>query len=239
MRVCADPKNLPFSNSEGKGFENRIAEMLADDLGVPLDYTWYRQTYITRFIRSTLRRRLCDVVIGMPPRHEAVLNTNPLYYSVFSMVYRNDMENPPLSLAATRMATLTVGVVAAEPPAWSLEKTGLYREIVSYPVVSKYGLNESPKLMIADVISGKIDVALIWGAYAGYFGGMHDSLHVEPLFGDNKKYGRLIFQATMGVRANELQWKRRLNRFIRSKRQEINSVLEEYRVPIVEEEGAY
>ena len=237
LRVCADPENMPYSNDLGEGFENRIAEMLAEYLGIDLEYTWYRQTYIVRFIRSTLRRRLCDVVIGMPPKHEAVLNTNPVYYSVFSMVHRKDMENPPHSLSSTRMATLKVGVVAAEPPAMSLEQSGLYGEIIPYPVVLKYSLNEGPKNMISDVINGSIDVALIWGPYAGYFGGKHDSLQVVPLFSDNKKYGRLVYEATMGVRAHELQWKRVLNRFIRSKKQEIDSLLKEYRVPISDEAG--
>ncbi len=232
LRVCADPENMPYSNDSGEGFENRIAEMLSEYLGIDLEYSWYRQTYMVRFLRNTLRRRLCDVVIGMPPKHEAVLNTNPVYYSVFSMVRRKDMENPPQSLSATRMATLKVGVVASEPPAMSLEQSGLYGEIIPYGVVLKYSLNEGPRAMIEDVVNGSIDVALIWGPYAGYFGGMHDSLHVVPLFSDNKKYGKLVYEATMGVRAHELQWKRVLNRFIRSKKQEIDSLLKEYRVPI-------
>ena len=33
LRVCADPNNLPFSNRAGAGFENKIAELLARELG--------------------------------------------------------------------------------------------------------------------------------------------------------------------------------------------------------------
>jgi len=40
LRICADPNNLPFSNARGEGFENRIAELLARELGTRVEYTW-------------------------------------------------------------------------------------------------------------------------------------------------------------------------------------------------------
>ena len=43
LRVCADPNNLPFSNERGEGFENRIAELVARELGRPLEYVWWAQ----------------------------------------------------------------------------------------------------------------------------------------------------------------------------------------------------
>src|SRR4051794_3209713 len=57
LRVCADPSNLPFSNDKGEGFENKIAELLAQRLGVPLVYTWYPQS--VGFVRNTLRANSC------------------------------------------------------------------------------------------------------------------------------------------------------------------------------------
>jgi mxaJ protein len=43
LRVCADPNNLPFSNAREEGFENRIAQLIARDLGKRVMYTWRPQ----------------------------------------------------------------------------------------------------------------------------------------------------------------------------------------------------
>src|SRR6478735_8710878 len=64
LRVCADPRNLPFSNEAGEGFENKLAEMLAQKLGKSLAYTYYPGA--TGFIRNTLNAHRCDVVMGFP-----------------------------------------------------------------------------------------------------------------------------------------------------------------------------
>src|SRR5512134_379791 len=71
LRVCADPQSLPLSNRKQEGYENKIAELLAKDLGWKLEYTWFPQRM--GFIRNTLRakdpnseRFKCDVVIGVP-----------------------------------------------------------------------------------------------------------------------------------------------------------------------------
>ena len=53
FRVCADPNSLPLSNKEQQGYENRIAGIFAEDLGVPLEFTWFPQR--RGFIRNTLR----------------------------------------------------------------------------------------------------------------------------------------------------------------------------------------
>jgi len=52
LRVCADPNLLPFSNDKLEGYENKIAAMIGEELGVPVVYTWWPQTI--GFVRSTL-----------------------------------------------------------------------------------------------------------------------------------------------------------------------------------------
>jgi mxaJ protein len=39
LKVCADPDNLPYSNEQLEGFENKIAALIAQDLGAQLAYT--------------------------------------------------------------------------------------------------------------------------------------------------------------------------------------------------------
>ena len=87
LRVCADPANMPFSNDKGEGFENKIAEIVAAELKIPVEYTWFPQA--TGFIRQTLFAKRCDVVIGYAQGDELVLNTNPYYRSTYALVYRD------------------------------------------------------------------------------------------------------------------------------------------------------
>src|SRR4051795_695790 len=64
LRVCSDPRNLPFSNEKGEGFENKLAELLAGKLGKRLAYTWYPSS--PGFVRNTLAAHKCDLIMGYP-----------------------------------------------------------------------------------------------------------------------------------------------------------------------------
>ncbi|MDB5519373.1 MAG: quinoprotein dehydrogenase-associated putative transporter substrate-binding protein, partial [Tardiphaga sp.] len=52
LRVCADPRNMPFSNEKSEGFENKLAELFAAKLQKKLDYMFFPQA--TGFVRVTL-----------------------------------------------------------------------------------------------------------------------------------------------------------------------------------------
>src|SRR6476659_9475644 len=82
LKVCADPDNLPQSDRAGAGYENKIAEALARDLGRKLEYTYFPQRI--GFVRQTLRAQdeathefKCDVIIGVPKGYELTLTTQP------------------------------------------------------------------------------------------------------------------------------------------------------------------
>src|SRR5262247_243133 len=85
LRVCADPDNLPFSNQKQQGLENKIAEVMARDLGVPLTYYWW--PHQRGLVRNTLRAEKCDVLIGVPKEFDAVLTTAPYYRSTYVLIY--------------------------------------------------------------------------------------------------------------------------------------------------------
>ena len=115
LRVCADPANLPFSNEQGEGFENKIAEIVAAELKIPLEYTWFPQA--TGFIRQTLFAKRCDVVIGYAQGDDLVLNTNPYYRSTYALVYRAGAGLDGVdSLADPRLSDKRIGVIAGTPP---------------------------------------------------------------------------------------------------------------------------
>src|SRR5438045_9743973 len=81
LRVCADPNNLPFSNEKREGFENRIAELVARELGMTVEYTWWAQR--RGFLRNTLNARVCDVVMGTAAHMEMPLPSHPYYRSSY------------------------------------------------------------------------------------------------------------------------------------------------------------
>jgi len=124
LRVCADPANMPFSNEAGEGFENKIADLLAADLKLPLEYTWFPQ--VTGFVRNTLGAKRCDLVMGYVAAGEVVQNTNPYYKSAWSLIYPKDGSlNGVASLNDDRLKDKRVGIVAGAPPATVMATNGL------------------------------------------------------------------------------------------------------------------
>src|SRR5262245_47764437 len=133
LRVCADPANMPFSNDKGEGFENKIAEIIAADLKVPVEYTWFPQA--TGFIRQTLFAKRCDVVMGYAQGDDLVLNTNPYYRSTYALVLRKGGGLDGVdSLADPRFKGKHIGVTAGTPPASIMVELGLIQNAKPYPL---------------------------------------------------------------------------------------------------------
>src|SRR6202000_3061675 len=84
LRVRADPRNMPFSNQNGEGFENKLAELFADKLQKKLDYMYFPQA--TGFVRMTLGAHRCDVIMGYPQGDDLVQGTNPYYRTAYALI---------------------------------------------------------------------------------------------------------------------------------------------------------
>jgi quinoprotein dehydrogenase-associated probable ABC transporter substrate-binding protein len=237
LRVCADPSNLPFSNSAGEGFENKLAELLAKKLGKDLAYSYYPGA--TGFIRNTLNAHLCDVVMGMPQGDDLVQPTNPYYRTSYAVVYRagSDLEGLG-SLADPRLAKdKRIGLVANTPPGNLLARYGLLAAVKPYPLVVDTRVDAPGADMIRDLESGAIDVAILWGPFAGYHAKKSGGrLKLALLTGD--KGARMSFRIAMGVRHSDQEWKRELNRLIAQNQNEIDSILADFGVPLIDEADA-
>jgi quinoprotein dehydrogenase-associated probable ABC transporter substrate-binding protein len=236
LRACADPANLPFSNDKGEGFENKIAEMVAAELKVPLAYTWFPQA--TGFIRQTLFAKRCDVVIGYAQGDELVLNTNPYYRSTYTLVYRAGKGLDGVDgLADARLQGKRIGVIAGTPPANVMAQLGLIQHAKPYPLMVDRRHDSPGERMIGDVRSGDIDAGILWGPIAGYFadkGG--DKLTVVPLLKEASG-PRMAYRITFGVRALEDDWKRQLNVLIAKRQGDIDAVLLAFGVPLIDEQS--
>jgi quinoprotein dehydrogenase-associated probable ABC transporter substrate-binding protein len=235
LRVCADPADLPLSNEKGEGYENKIAEMLAKDLGVPLDYTWFPQA--TGFYRMTLGIKRCDVVMGYVAAGDPVLNTNPYFRSTWVLISK---KGGPLegvdTLSDPKLKDGRIGVIAGTPPASHLVRNGLMGRAKPYALMVDRRYDSPAEEMLRDIDSGEVAGGILWGPIGGYFAGLSaDKYSVVPLLKEPNTPS-LLYRITFGVRPDENNWKHRLNEFIKKNQAEINKILASYHVPLVNEQ---
>jgi mxaJ protein len=240
LRVCADPNNLPFSNERREGFENRLAELVARELGARLEYVWWAQR--RGFIRNTLAAGECDVVFGVPSRFERVLATAPYLRSSYVFVSRDTISPPIASLDDPRLRTLRIGVhligddYTNTPPAHALARRGIVRNVAGYTIYGDYREPNPPARIIEAVGRGEIDVAIVWGPFAGYFAPRERTkLRVTPVAPASD--GPAIpfqFDISLGVRRGNDSLRSELDAVLVRRKEEIRAVLARYGVPTVE-----
>ena len=235
LRVCADPANLPFSNEAGQGFENKIAELLARDLQVPLAYTWFPQA--VGFVRNTLAAKRCDVVVGYVAGGDPVQNTNPYYKSAWVLVHRqgNGLDGIE-SLNDPRLQGKRLGIVAGTPPATILAANGLIGLAKPYALIIDRRFESPAEQMISDISSGDIDGGILWGPIGGYYAKRAGvPMTVVPLVHETQG-PPMSYRISFGIRHGETSWKHRLNDFIAAHQADINRILLDYGVPILDEQ---
>jgi quinoprotein dehydrogenase-associated probable ABC transporter substrate-binding protein len=234
LRVCADPRNLPFSNEKGEGFENKLAELFADKLQKKLDYMYFPQA--TGFVRMTLAAHRCDVIMGFPQGDELVQGTNPYYRTAYALVAKPGSGlDEVTTLEDERLKNKHIGIVAGTPPATNMAANGLMMAAKSYPLMIDTRFDSSAGAMIEDLMSGQIDAGILWGPMAGFYAKKaNPPLHVTPLVKETMG-PKLTFRIGMGVRSADQNWKRLLNRLIQENQPAINKILLEYGVPLLDE----
>ncbi|HEY1433031.1 MAG TPA: substrate-binding domain-containing protein [Stellaceae bacterium] len=237
LKVCADPNNLPFSDEKKEGFENKIAELIGAELGLSVDYTWFPQ--VTGFVRNTLRARLCDLVTGTVAGDEVMQTTNPYYFTTYVMFYRSDKGLALEGLQDPRLIGLRLGVVAGTPPADLLVRHDLMSHTRPYALMVDTRAESPTHQMVQDVVDGTIDVGFLWGPIAAYYRKRDDlPLTLAPLK-DEPGAARMEYHIAMGVRANEPEWRRRINAAILKRQDEITAILRDYGVPLLNEQGEF
>ena len=238
LRVCADPSNMPFTDESGKGFENRLAELVAEKTGrKSVAYTWFPMA--TGFVRNTLRANRCDVIMGYAQGDELVQNTNAYYRSTYVLVFKKGSGFDGIeTIEDPKLAGKRIGIVGGTPPSANMAAAGLMKTAKNYPLMVDTRFAPSmAELMIKDMLDGVIDVAVLWGPMAGYYARESGAdLTVVPLVKE-KTGSRMMYRITMGVRPSDQEWKRTLNQVIRDNQEEINKILLEYHVPIIDEQN--
>jgi len=249
FKVCQDPNNLPFSNLKGEGYENRIAELFARDLGLPLTYFSFPNRFA--FIRNTLRYKLpdqpyrCDVVIGVPAGFDQVSVTAPYYRSTYALVFPKGKgldgirtSDDLLALPPETLRKLRIGVYDRSPASQWLARHELVDRGVPYAMLNADPDQYPGEIIECDLAQGKIDAAIVWGPIAGYFARRVRS--PELLMAPMKSEPGLPFDfaIAMGVRYGEPQWKKQVEGLIAKHRTEILAILRGYGVPLLPDESA-
>jgi quinoprotein dehydrogenase-associated probable ABC transporter substrate-binding protein len=235
LKVCADPSNLPFSDDKKEGFENKIADLIGTELGLKVEYVWFPQ--VIGFVRNTLGADRCDLVIGTVAGDDLMQTTIPYYFTTYVMVYRSDKGLALQGPQDPRLATLRLGVVGGTPPADLLVRYHLMSHTKPYALTVDTRVESPTHQMVQDVVDGAIDVGFLWGPIAGYYR-KHDELPLTlaPLKSEPGA-ARMEYHIAMGVRANEPEWRRRINRAIVERQEQITAILREYGVPLLDEQG--
>jgi mxaJ protein len=232
FRVCADPHNLPYSNERLEGFENKIAELIAKELGARPTYTWWPDR--RGFIRNTLRANLCDVVVGVPNGYDQVRWTRPYYRSTYAFVFARNGGFRVRSWDDPVLRNARIGVVAATPPADAMIRKGLMQNVVSYRLTIDY-TTEYPGEIVDHVAAGKIDVAVVWGPVAGYFAKKQSvPLEVVPVPQVPGLEVPFSYEISMGVRKGDRERQAQLDEILVRMEPEIRKILDAYGVPRVE-----
>jgi mxaJ protein len=240
LRVCADPNNLPFSNEQLEGFENKLAELIAQELNATLTYTWWAQR--RGFIRHTLQAATCDLLMGVPRRLDAVLTTSPYYRSTYVFVYRKVGGPPVLSLDDPILRTVKIGVQligndgANSPPAHALARRHIIENVVGYSLYGDYAQPNPTARIIEAVATGAVDVAVVWGPLAGYFARSQPvPLAVVPVTPSRDAPALpFVFEISLGVRRGAEALRAELDAILQRRRPDINRILDAYGVPRVE-----
>jgi mxaJ protein len=230
--VVSDPNSLPFSNAKEEGFENQLACLVARDLDLKLEYHW-RATR-RGYWRESIKAGQADLVIGVPRNLDMALTTDPYYRSTYVFVTRDSIRVD--SLDDPHLKHLRIGIPLTgennPPPAIALARRGMIANVTGFPVYGDYAHSDPASKLIAAVASNDIDLALAWGPPAGYFAKRHN-LRVTPVTPQLDDTLPMAFDVSMGVAKKNTALRDQLNTILKTRRAEIEKILEAFHVPRV------
>jgi quinoprotein dehydrogenase-associated probable ABC transporter substrate-binding protein len=249
LRVCQDPNNLPFSNRAEAGFENRIAALLAQQLGWKLEHTWFPQRI--GFIRNTLRAKVdnsdrykCDLVIGVPAGFEMAATTRPYYHSTYALVYVKGKGldgvrslDDLMALKPEQRGKLRLGAFSSSPVTEWLVQNKLMDQVDWYQNQTGDAEQYPGQIIERDLASGKLDAAFVWGPIAGYFARNTRSAPIVAVPLVSRPGMKLDYEIAMAVRHGDKEFRQRIDQLIGSNQAKIDAILAEYGVPLVDGQG--
>lgn len=240
LKVCADPDYLPYSSRDGHGFENDVASYVAHQLGATLDYTWADSRGhggFSEYLSRNLDSGHCDVVMNMPYGNDEELTTDPYYVSSYVFVFKKAKGYRLSSLSSPALRGLKIGFESDTPVEAGLQLRGMVTTATPYDVGGKSGT--SPRSVLDDLESGRIDVMITWQPAIGAYLKDYPDLTTVTLpnsraTGSPEMYS---FPMSMAVRKNDPALKNRLDALIKSHGPQLQAILEKHGVEIAGKSG--
>ena len=233
---CADADNLPLSNQKREGYENKLADLIANDLKADAEYVWvgHRRGGAVKL----LRERECNVILGLPHLFPGVLTSEPYYVSSYYFVTNKHTTSPALNLDDERLKRYRIGLEAIgkdganTPVARSISIRGLGSHVFGYILADIKEGKYLTEAMIDDVEKRKIDVALLWGPYAGYFSQHKSDVEITPILSDARQPDiPFIYGISIATRKEDVALMVKINQTLIEKKDEIGKLLQTYAVP--------
>lgn len=246
LKVCTAENEMPYSNNAGEGFENKLAQYIAEQLGLKLEtVTWSDPRY---FIRDFVDKGLCDVVMGVDQRDSRLATTVPYYRSGYVFISRKkdglDLKNWDSEVLKK---SNRIAFVPGTPAEIMLRTIGRYNDMFNYQQElvgfksrrNQYIKYENDKL-VNEVASGKAEVAVLWGpAAARYVKSAATPLAMTVIPDNNKRAdGEKVdfhYSTSIGVRKGHAALLEQLNKLIRDKQDDIAELLKAEGIPLLDE----
>ena len=236
FRVCADQDLMPMSNSKQEGFENKIAEVIAKDLGKKLSYQfWYDRQ---GFLRNTLNAKRCDVVMGTAQDNDALRTSKPYYRSGNVWVWRKESNYNISNWDSPDLRKGFIGVIGQSPATIPMNEKNLIQNARPYRL--QRDLNLPPSFLIDDLAKGEIDIAVAWGPIAGYFA-KNNKIPMEvkliPEYENANAItaakGKQYWNISIGVRKGDKERMAMIDAALERNKDKIDKILDDYGVPHV------
>ncbi len=249
FKVCADPLNPPYSTKNKDGFENKIAELFAKELGQKVEYTWFAQRI--GFIRNTLTAPVndrdadsdqfkCDIVMGVPEGFDLALTSAPYYKSSYVLLiakgrgWDDIKEADQLSkLSLQQQESLKIAMFDRGPGTTWLQQNGLLDQGIPYQSMSGDGENNTAMEMARDFKAKKIDMVILWGPMAAYVLAQSPKNSYALIPMKSTPALRFDFAMAMGVRKGDKTRKAQLDKLIESQFDKIQAIIASYNIPLL------
>jgi mxaJ protein len=230
LRICADPDNPPYSIRDGSGFDNRIASMIAEQLGRKPVFVWARER--RGFIREQFNKNACDVLMGVPAGMRSVMTTAPYYRSTYVFVTRAQERLELASFSDPKLDHRRIGLQIMEedlsPPSLPLIRSGHAGQLVGF---DSFGAHAAD--IVHAVADRKIDVAVVWGPLAGYYAARRGGIELKPVSPEVDAGIPFTFALAAGVHKSDTQLREQIDNAIRTKQNAITAILTSYHVPLL------
>ena len=232
LAVCADPAGQPYSSRDESGYDNRIAAILADELGADLRFVWlpdHRQRTALGF----LHEGACDVVMGVIDGQPGTLTSHAYYRTTYVFVMPDTVssvtgfDDPSL---ATKRIAVPGGARRTTPPAVSLTRRGHMAQLVHFGSTTKAGETEA---QILDALArDEVDLAILWGPMAGHF--VRDGQAVQPVTPEiDIPFLPMFASLTVAARPQDEALRDALDHALAARWGEVQAVLDDAKVPLL------